>query len=302
MNLSELTTSCATLELDDDEVGELHARLEALGIELTDDCGRAGVAATTIQPHEFADVDDRRAAALPQRARPLPAAHRGRGDRARQAHRARRPRGQGADDPLQPAPRRLDREEVPGRRPAAARPHPGGHLRARARVARSSTGARATSSRRTRRSGSARRSSAASRRRRARSASRSTSASASARSPRPSASCRRGSAARRPTRRSPTHAELTRRARARGARGGADDHVARPPGRRGGRDRVRRPAARRGPAARGGGPHRRCARRRCAARVARLPEVEQQVVKLRYGINGGGAPDAAARDRRARRA
>ena len=70
---------------------------------------------------------DRRAPALPQRDRPPPAADAGRGDRPRQAHRARRPRGQGPDDQREPAPRRLDRQEVPGLRADAARPDPGGH-------------------------------------------------------------------------------------------------------------------------------------------------------------------------------
>jgi RNA polymerase primary sigma factor len=54
VNLSELNDLVRDLELDDDDIGEFHARLEALGVELTDDCGRAGVAATKIQPHEFA--------------------------------------------------------------------------------------------------------------------------------------------------------------------------------------------------------------------------------------------------------
>ena len=53
VNLSELSQVVAQLELGDDEVGELHARLEALGIEVTDDCGRAGINATTFQPHEL---------------------------------------------------------------------------------------------------------------------------------------------------------------------------------------------------------------------------------------------------------
>ena len=46
-----------------------------------------------------------------------------------QADRARRPRGEGAHDQREPAPRRLDREEVPGLRADAARPDPGGHPR-----------------------------------------------------------------------------------------------------------------------------------------------------------------------------
>ena len=53
VNLSELSTIVSTLEMDDDEIGELHARIDQLGIELTDDCGRAGVATTTIQPHDL---------------------------------------------------------------------------------------------------------------------------------------------------------------------------------------------------------------------------------------------------------
>jgi RNA polymerase primary sigma factor len=54
VNLSELNEIVRDLELEDDDVSELHARMEALGVELTDDCGRAGVAATKIQPYEFA--------------------------------------------------------------------------------------------------------------------------------------------------------------------------------------------------------------------------------------------------------
>jgi len=54
MNLSELGDVVARLELEDDDVDQLHARIEALGIELTDDCGRGGVGATKVQPHEFA--------------------------------------------------------------------------------------------------------------------------------------------------------------------------------------------------------------------------------------------------------
>src|SRR5688572_29715637 len=54
MNLSELNDVMAALELEDDDVSELHARIEALGIDVTDDCGRAGIAATKITAHEFA--------------------------------------------------------------------------------------------------------------------------------------------------------------------------------------------------------------------------------------------------------
>ena len=73
--------------------------------------------------------DDRCAPALPQRGGPLATPDRGAGDRARKAHRARRPRREGADDQLQPAPRRLDRQALPGSRPDAPRPDPGGDHR-----------------------------------------------------------------------------------------------------------------------------------------------------------------------------
>ena len=60
---------------------------------------------------------------------PLPAARPGPGDRAGQAHRARRPRGQGASGQLQPAPRRLQRPPLSEPGPAALGPGPGGHAR-----------------------------------------------------------------------------------------------------------------------------------------------------------------------------
>jgi RNA polymerase primary sigma factor len=54
VNLSELSDLIRELELDDDEVSELHARLEALGVEVTDDCARSGVTPTRVQPEDFA--------------------------------------------------------------------------------------------------------------------------------------------------------------------------------------------------------------------------------------------------------
>jgi RNA polymerase primary sigma factor len=54
VNLSELNEIVQHLELEDDDVGELHSRLESLGVELTDDCGRAGIGATKITPADFA--------------------------------------------------------------------------------------------------------------------------------------------------------------------------------------------------------------------------------------------------------
>jgi RNA polymerase primary sigma factor len=54
VNLSELADVIRDLDLDDEEAGDLHARLEALGVEVTDDCGRAGLAGTRVDPHTFA--------------------------------------------------------------------------------------------------------------------------------------------------------------------------------------------------------------------------------------------------------
>ena len=54
MNLSELGDVVSQLELEDDELTEIHARISELGIDLTDDCGRAGVEPTRVQAHAFA--------------------------------------------------------------------------------------------------------------------------------------------------------------------------------------------------------------------------------------------------------
>ncbi len=54
VNLSDVSDLVRDLDLDDDEAGELHARLEALGIDVTDDCGRAGLGATRVEPQHFA--------------------------------------------------------------------------------------------------------------------------------------------------------------------------------------------------------------------------------------------------------
>jgi RNA polymerase primary sigma factor len=53
VNLSELSMLVSQLDLDDDDVGELHNRLDELGIAVTDDCGRAGVATTSYMPHDL---------------------------------------------------------------------------------------------------------------------------------------------------------------------------------------------------------------------------------------------------------
>jgi RNA polymerase primary sigma factor len=54
VNLSELSELVRDLDLDEDEAGDLHARLESAGIDVTDDCGRVGAATTHVEPHTFA--------------------------------------------------------------------------------------------------------------------------------------------------------------------------------------------------------------------------------------------------------
>ena len=46
VNLSELDQIARRLDVDDDELHELHEAFEARGIDVTDDCGRSDVPAT----------------------------------------------------------------------------------------------------------------------------------------------------------------------------------------------------------------------------------------------------------------
>ena len=130
VHMTELHEIVQKLELEEDDVESLLERLEAHGIELTDDCSRAIEEEVTLHEHAGRVGDDRLAAAVPQRGRALPAADRRAGGRAREADRARRQGGEGPARQLEPAARRVDREEVPGARPDAARPDPGRDHRA----------------------------------------------------------------------------------------------------------------------------------------------------------------------------
>ena len=71
----------------------------------------------------------RQPAALPGRRRPSQAAERGAGGHPREEDRARRPDREAADDRVEPAPRRLDREALPRARRAVPRSDPGRHAR-----------------------------------------------------------------------------------------------------------------------------------------------------------------------------
>ena len=129
LNLSQFSAAVQDLELDEEELEALYAEVEERGISLSDDCGRATARGRDVRQRRPGDRDDRLAAALPERGGSLRAADRRRGGRAGEEDRARRRRGQEPDDQLEPAPGRLDREEVPGPRPVAARPDPGGRDR-----------------------------------------------------------------------------------------------------------------------------------------------------------------------------
>ena len=131
LEYSEVDVLVDSLGLGEDEIEVLYEEIERRGIELRDDCGREGQG--HVRERRPRNGDDRRAPALHERGRPVPAPDEGAGGRARQAHRARRPRGQGADDQLEPAAGHLDREALPGPRALAPRPRPGGDHRAHPR-------------------------------------------------------------------------------------------------------------------------------------------------------------------------
>ena len=116
-------------ELGPERLADLYDRLEDRGVGVRGLRAR-GHPADALRARRPQPPHDRRAAALPQRGGPLPAADAGGGDRAGQAHRARRPRGQGPPRQREPAPRRLHRPQVPQHgRAEPPRPHPGGHPR-----------------------------------------------------------------------------------------------------------------------------------------------------------------------------
>ena len=102
INLSELDEQVAALDLTDEELEALHERIDTLGIRLTDDCGREGMADTHFKLEDLNGTTTDALQLFLNEIRRHPLLTRPR-SRARQAHRAGRPRGQGADDHLQPA-------------------------------------------------------------------------------------------------------------------------------------------------------------------------------------------------------
>jgi RNA polymerase primary sigma factor len=54
LNLSEVDDLAKRLEFDDEELDALHERIDARGIDLTDDCGREAVSRTEFKPEDLA--------------------------------------------------------------------------------------------------------------------------------------------------------------------------------------------------------------------------------------------------------
>jgi len=56
VNLSELSEAIQDLELDEDQISAVHERIEARGLEVTDDCGRNGIEQTKVTNGDVAGV------------------------------------------------------------------------------------------------------------------------------------------------------------------------------------------------------------------------------------------------------
>ena len=121
IRLHEVAELVETHELAPLEHDALLRELDKRGIEIVD----PPPSPEPPLPVRRRGVDHRRAAALPARGRAAHAADGGAGGRAREADRARRPRCQATDDPVEPAPGRLDREELSQPGASVPRPDPG---------------------------------------------------------------------------------------------------------------------------------------------------------------------------------
>ena len=130
INMSAFTTLVQELELDDDELTGLYEQIEERGIELTDDCSLPEVDEATYVNSEVAAMTTDSLQLFLNEAGRYPLLTAAEEVELAKADRARRQAGEGPDGQLEPPSRRLDREEVPGPRPAADRPDPGRDHRA----------------------------------------------------------------------------------------------------------------------------------------------------------------------------
>src|SRR5215208_5247203 len=127
LTYAEVATALAEVELDEGDIEELHGYFEKSEIELVEDDPTHSAQEGGDRPQ--AGHDDRFPSAVPEGHRQGAPAHGPGGGRSRQAHRARRPRREAEDGRVEPAPGRLDRQELPQPGPALPRPDPGGHAR-----------------------------------------------------------------------------------------------------------------------------------------------------------------------------
>ena len=112
LHISELHELVQLLELDDDGIEDLYDRIEARGIEVTDDCARDDAVDASYVNGELAVATTDALQLFLNEVGRYPLLTAAGGGRAREADRARRPGGEGADDQLEPPARGLDRQEA----------------------------------------------------------------------------------------------------------------------------------------------------------------------------------------------
>ena len=130
VDLKEVDELVQALELEDEDLAALYEQLHARHIELRDDCTRADAPEAPIDDAAFATVTtDTLQLFLNEIGRHRLLTPAEEIDLAKRIERGDL-RRQGPHDQREPAPGRVDREEVPGLRADAPGPDPGGHPRA----------------------------------------------------------------------------------------------------------------------------------------------------------------------------
>ena len=138
LTFEQIANTLEEVEVTKEQIAGLHAHLVEQGVEVMaeegvdaykearaeESNGAAAKKERRARPH--GRTEPRLAAPLPALDRPGRPAHRGPGGRTGEADRARRHGRQAADGRGQPAPRRLDRQGLPGARAELPRPDPGG--------------------------------------------------------------------------------------------------------------------------------------------------------------------------------
>ena len=130
VHMTELYEIVQKLELDEDDIETLLERLDSHGVELTDDCSRAIEEDVSYTNTQIASATTDSLQLFLNEAGRYPLLTAAQEVELAKRDRGRRQAGEGPARQFEPAPRRLDRQEVPGPRPDAARPDPGGDHRA----------------------------------------------------------------------------------------------------------------------------------------------------------------------------